>query len=178
MAHPGSYPTTLGFAPWVPRTNVWYTADAKRRILGLVHARMRRLAADLGSTEPLDVSLAWDEELERALEKTNIAPDAPLEPIPRAVLELADHVAITYLTRIRMHARLDSMRQRTAVALTPRAERDDHGHMELQAAVAPNKAYAKYQEAQMRLRERTRYGPLVPPTRNLSGTSDPPRVLP
>ena len=144
--------------------------EGKRRILELVTLRMQRLAP-VFDLEPPGISLSWDAELDTALLKTNVPPNTPLEPVPAPILELAEHIAITYLTRIRMHDRLDAMRGRTAVALTPRGV-TEADRTELEHTVPSNSAYLKFQEAQMQRRTHTSRGPtLIPPTRNLPGAT-------
>ena len=163
-----SYPSTLGFVPNTKCTFQWLTSEGKRRIILLAQSRMRSLAPSFDVTLP-DVSLTWNEEYEYALMKTNIPPNATLDKVPSEVFELAEHIALTLLTRIRMQERLDAMRERTAVAVAPRGMLECE-KAELEHVLEPNSAYAGFQEAQRRLRSTIGNSVTIPPSRNLPGT--------
>ena len=166
-----SYPTTLGFAPVVSCESEWTTAKGKAELLRLVRDALLRVARRVDCEAPA-VSLAWDAELERTLQRTYIPPGAPLRPTPPEVAQLAERMALTYVMRNRMHDRLDAMRRRTSVALTPHGEADDADATELRRALPPNSAYLKFRQQQERLRTGVRDSPVVgPPTRDLPGAS-------
>jgi hypothetical protein len=111
----------------------------------------------------------WTDELEEALSRTRIPPNAVVRPVPPAILELVERFAITYVTRDRMHARLQAMRERTAVALTPRGG-VDVDHEELRREAPPNSHYEKFRRDQKQLRTRSHgAAPVVPPTRTIPG---------
>jgi hypothetical protein len=133
----------------------------------LIETRFRSLAPKYNVEDP-EFSMSWDEELEEAFRKTMVPPDAPLTPVPQPIIEFVEYIAVMYLTRIRMHSRLDKMRERTAVALTPRgvAESD---HRELVHQVPSNGAYAEFQKAQRNARARAPSRHMIPPTRTLPG---------
>lgn len=166
----GSYPTTLGFAPWTSSVSAWRSPTGKRRVLQLIQTSMRRLGGTFESVASPAPSLAWDSELEEAFRKTHVPPDAPLDPLPPSVLEFAEYIAVTYLARARMRSRLAAMRERTGAALTPRPGSDGRELTELgQHDLGSNSAYARFQEAQKRYRTRVSHHDSVPPTRTLPG---------
>lgn len=164
-----SYPTTLGFAPWVEcEGTVWRTARGKKDILSMIAYHARQMAHDTCAPN-LSFELEWTEELERALTVLPLPPNAPARPVPREIMELVERFAVTYVTRDRMHARLQTMRERTAVALTPRGG-VDVDREELRHETPPNSHYAKFVNAQKRMRAKARDGPSVmPPSRTIPG---------
>lgn len=143
---PLSYKDTLGFAESVICATEWTSAAGKRTILRLVRARLFELAAaeSVDSSVIEHLPLLWNDELQHALSNLVFPPGfTRLNPIPSNVADLAEHVALTYFTRIRMHHRLDAMRAQTSVALVPRGATDEDAHKEegqLRFVLPSNKA--------------------------------------
>ena len=142
---PASYSDTLGLASPVPCTSVWSSTKGKDEITRLIRARFASLAQSLNGEVFSPPPIVWDDELEAALSGVILHLGTSARSVPLPILELVERFALTYITRMNMHRRLDTMRSQTSVALVPRGETDIPSAEEKLEFVLPrNRHYEKY----------------------------------
>ena len=139
-----SYPSTMGYTPYVRSSNIWHTGEGYAEFVRILKAHVKSLQPD--NYNEINAQITWDDELEKHVQNIRIFGPSDLRPIPEAVNEAAIFMADVYVTRWRMHNRLATVRERTAVALDPRGawEGDNLHRSELQHQTITNAHYRKY----------------------------------
>jgi hypothetical protein len=143
---PPSYSDTLGLASPVSCATTWNTAAGKNEITRLIRARFASLAQSLNGEVFSPPPILWDNELEAALSGVILHLGTGARSVPLPILELVERFALTYVTRMNMHRRLDNMRSQTSVALVPRGGIDAQPpEDQLEFVLPKNRHYEKYQ---------------------------------
>ena len=139
-----SYPSTMGYVPYIRSDNVWHTNEGRIQFMTIVRAHVRNLQP--ANYSEINTQITWDDELEKHMHKIRFFGPSALRPIPETVNEAALFMADLYVTRWRMHNRLAAVRERTAVALDPRGtwEGNNLNRPELRYQTTTNAHYQKY----------------------------------
>lgn len=133
--------TTMGFSDPLVVTSVWNMETGHERFVHLIRTAMQEISPE----SDILFLVKWDDEIRDRLLSCHIHPNAQLDPPPVSIQQAAIVQADIYVTRWRMRNRLADMRVRTAVALQPRGEWDDHSEFpELKHQSPTNPAYSRY----------------------------------
>ena len=104
----------MGHTPYVRSSNIWHTGEGRAEFVRILRAHVKSLQPD--NYNEINAQITWDDELEKHMQNIRFFGPSDLRPIPEAVNEAAFSMADVYVTRWRMHNRLATVRERTAVA--------------------------------------------------------------